>query len=186
MNVAILVICDWLAGLLIGLGYALSLHWHPGEPCSLNIFLVPLNMSYMLIPFAMFIIIGFAGCNISILITLRKHQHAIRCLTVQRSQYNKSNRAIHTDVTYKQNVMRAKLLGIMALMLFVCYVPVTTVVVVRVASNQESANPFYNSAMPFTILLAFGNEMFTPLIFGWKDKTIKHYIRKGLHCKQTS
>ena len=70
----------------------------------------------------------------------------------------------------------------MMLTMFICYAPLSVIAVER-AAFHSLPTIFYENAVTVMILIGILNNFINPVIFGWKDKAIKNFIVKVLHCR---
>ena len=172
-----MLVIDWLVGLLYGLFYIVDNHWYPGIVCSLSNVADRRNI-LIGVPPAFFMIVGFTFMNISILRVIKKQKHEIKVLNVRpANQQPDKDETMTTSISRKQQIEKAKLIGLMLLFLFAFYVPYIMLVLLGtvVKLNKQS---WYNILIIFSVLLLQGNNVANPIIYGWKDQQVKQYVKK--------
>ena len=103
------LVWSWVVSIAYGLLSIVNNHWHPSLGCNAMTYLDPV---FLIIgtPYNILIISAFAYITFKLMLTIRRHQIAI----------NRNEQSLSRN---KDQIKKTKLVGIMALFLFLAYLP---------------------------------------------------------------
>ena len=147
--------------------------WHPAASCGFS-HLVNYTVRRMFLTYCVLVFVSVSFFTIRLFVTIRHQQKSVAII----DQFERVNKA---------SIDKAKALVIMMLFLFLTYSPYLIVLATMATANENFVNAeWFVYLEKLTMKLCLLNNIGNPVMYGWRDRQIRKYIKKTLNiCNKT-
>ena len=148
-------------------------HWHPAASCGFSHLVNP-TVRRMFLTYCVLAFVSVSFFTIRLFVTIRHQQKSVAAID-------------HFELAKKASIDRAKALVTMMLFLFLTYSPYVMVLATMATTNGDFVKAeWFVYLEKLTMKLCLLNNIGNPVMYGWRDRQIKKYVKKTLcFCNKT-